>query len=215
MMKYVFLFIFLCLLALQSISGQEKFEIRFVSTGVGIQSNTLCFDTQYKNISQTAITLGGQNYRIYYDALQLKVSKETIKSLLSQWSYEAVDVNQTFHNIDARGYGDLSFSQNLAFINYSIRTADDLSHTVKLEPNSGWLSTSNVCFVINNSAHPLKLLWAREGLTDGYATAFTEISVIDNYSIDKIAQIQVYQDYNKQINSSDLDPVLQQSVQNH
>lgn len=197
--------------------SQEKFEIRLVPTNAGDDPGIVCFDTQFKNTSDQRIELAGQNYRLFYDALQLKyLDDRDVRSYLPASTYDEVDLNQALHNIDARGYGNLLFSQNLGFINYSIRLTEDHSKVVSLPAESGWLSTSNICFQLNDNYGTVSLIWAREGLTDGYATAFTEVSVLDNDELDKPAMIQIYQDYIKLSDGTGVnDPAVLQSTQNH
>ena len=214
-MKTIRLFFLLNLVCSVFLFGQDKFEIRLVPTSVGNTSDILCFDTQFKNISNNKVDIGGQNYRIYYDALQLKFNKNATKSYLPEQSYGSIDINQSLHNIDARGYGSLQFGQNLGFINYSLRTTDDVKKIVTLPPNSGWLSTTNVCFLAADPVGPINLIWGRDGLTDGYATAFTEIAVLDDDFIDKSAEIQVYQDFIKLADETGItDPTVLQSAEN-
>lgn len=196
-------------------TAQEKFEIRLVPTNVSHASDVLCFDTQFKNISDMDVEFAGQNYRLFYDALQLKFQKSAIKSHLPKETYGMIDLNQSLHNIDARGYGNLQFSQNLGFINYSLRTTDDLKKIITLPPHSGWLSTTNICFKATDPLGPMNLIWGRDGLTDGYATAFTEVAVLDENKIDKTAMIQVYQDFIKLSDGTSVnDPMVLQSTKN-
>ena len=62
---------------------------------------------------------------------------------------------------------------------------------------------------------PINLIWGRDGLTDGYATAFMEVALLDENFIDQTAQIQVYQDYIKLSEDTGVnDPSVLQSAEN-
>ena len=124
-MKRISILLCFIMCTLVSLRSQEKLELRLVPTNVSESSEILCFDTQFKNISDKKIKLAGQNYRLFYDALQLKFKGDNLKSLLPEQTYGSVDMNQSLHNIDARGYGNLKFGQNLGFLNYSIRMTEE------------------------------------------------------------------------------------------
>ncbi|MEE9439775.1 MAG: hypothetical protein V3V14_12290 [Saprospiraceae bacterium] len=199
-----------------SLFSQEKVEIRLVPTNVNKSADVLCFDTQFKNISNIDIKLAGQNYRLFYDALQLKFVDNDLTSLLVSKTYDKIDLNQSLHNIDARGYGNLKFAQNLGFLNYSVRMTDNQEEIVTLPAFSPWLSTTNICFQATNSQGSLNIVWAREGLTGGYATAYTEISILDEDKVSSPALIQIYQDFIKLSDGTGVnDPMILQSTQNH
>ena len=121
-MKKITFITFLFLICISQIISQERFEVRLVPTNTHDHPEVACFDTQFKNISSEDVVLGGQNYRLFFDALQLDfLEEEGIKSYLAETTYNEPDLNQSLQNIDARGYGSLQFSENLGFINYSIR----------------------------------------------------------------------------------------------
>ncbi len=215
-MKRISILLCFIMCTLVSLLSQEKLELRLVPTNVSESSEILCFDTQFKNISDKKIKLAGQNYRLFYDALQLKFKGDNLKSLLPEQTYGSVDMNQSLHNIDARGYGNLKFGQNLGFLNYSIRMTEEDEELITLPPYSPWLSTTNICFQATDALGPINIIWAREGLTSGYATAFTEISALDENDMSHPVLIQVYQDFIKLSDGTGVNgPMVLQSTQNH
>ena len=215
-MKRTFLLLSIIVSTTFGLFAQEKLEIRLVPTNVSESADVLCFDTQFKNISDHNIVLADQNYRMFYDALQLKLIDGRMKSFLPKTSYEEIDLNQSLHNIDARGYGDLKFGQNLGFINYTIKMTDEKDDAITLPAFSPWMSTSNLCFQANDVMGPVNIVWAREGLTSGYATAFTEISSFDKNQDNSPVLIQIYQDFIKLSDGTGVnDPMVLQSTQNH
>ena len=215
-MKRIYLLLCIILCAISNILSQAKLELRLVPTNISESADVLCFDTQFKNISDTDINLAGQNYRLFYDALQLKFKPSHLKSLLPSKTYGNIDMNQSLHNIDARGYGNLKFGQNLGFLNYSLRISEDKEEMIILPPFSPWISTTNVCFQASDRLGAVNIVWAREGLTSGYATAYTEISSLDNSEQSQPVLIQVYQDYIKLSDGTGVnDPMVLQSTQNH
>jgi len=216
LMKSINLFVSLILVFSSFLNAQEDFEVRLVPTNNGDNPKVICFDTQFKNISEKDVKLSGQNYRLYYDALQLKFLKPLLQSYLPENSYGNVDINQSLHNIDARGYGNLKFSQNLGFINYSIRSTEDTDKIIVLPSFSGWLSTTNICFQATDPLGPKNIIWARQGLTNGYATAFTELSVLDDNENSYPGIIQIYQDYIKLSEGKAVnDPMVLQTTTNN
>ena len=215
-MKRIYLLLCIIICATSKILSQAKLELRLVPTNISESADVLCFDTQFKNISDTDINLAGQNYRFFYDALQLKFKPSHLKSLLPSKTYGNIDMNQSLHNIDARGYGNLKFGQNLGFLNYSLRISEDKEEMITLPPFSPWISTTNVCFQASDRLGAVNIVWAREGLTSGYATAYTEISSLDNSEQSQPVLIQVYQDYIKLSDGTGVnDPMVLQSTQNH
>jgi len=218
MMKRAILIIGAILCASMISYTQSKLEIRLVPTNSGNSAEILCFDTQFKNISEETIPLADQNYRLFYDSKRLELEDAKLKSFLPRSSYESLDINQTLHDIDARGYGDLKFSQNLGFINYSIKAldTDQTDNVITLPPNSPWMSTTNICFNTNDVLGPVNIVWARDGLTDGYATAYTEISQYQDEKQTSPVLIQIYHDFVKLSDGTGVnDPMVLQSTQNH
>ena len=76
-MKRISILLCFIMCTLVSLLSQEKLELRLVPTNVSESSEILCFDTQFKNISDKKIKLAGQNYRLFYDALQLKFTYQS------------------------------------------------------------------------------------------------------------------------------------------
>lgn len=215
-MKRIYNSLCLCIVVFSSLLSQDKVEIRLIQTNYGASQDITCFDTQIKNISNNELNLADQNYRIFYDALQLKSIDQKIQCLLPKQTYAEVDLNQSLHNIDARGYGDLKFDQNLGFLNYSIRMNDDHGKITALSPHSSWISTTNICFKTTDPQGPINIVWARKGLTQGYATAYTEISSIKQSTLSHPVEIQVFQDYIRLSDGTEVNnSSILQAAQNH
>ncbi len=169
-----------CFLAINnSILGQfGETTIRFQPVQEQ-ELESFCFEIQVKQEGTENMRLGTQNYRIFYDASQIRFLRQTAASLLDNGAHGEARIVQAVHNSDASGYGNLEFSNTLGFINLNINDTGNPS-TLPGIPTNSWLSTASMCFEQLTPEPVVELVWGRKGLTDGYATAFTRISVIEN-----------------------------------
>ncbi len=136
-----------------------------------------CYQIQVLHQDDSLAKLGTQNYRIYYDASQVRFLRERVVSLLPRGPYGEAKVIQAVHNSDASGFGNLDFSTTLGFINLSINDSGNTEELRELG-NKEWVPTAEICFESLHSEPSVQLVWARKGLTDGYATAFTRVSML-------------------------------------
>lgn len=175
MKKLIFSLSFFCI---QMVVHAQNYDIRFNRTSVNCQSRQVCYDVQLRPNGSTTFNLGGQNYRIYYDAS--KASYISGSSVLPS-QYGSFTLNQDIQNVNADATnGPLTFEATLSFLNYSIDLNDTQNGGIVLPANQ-WTSTSNLCFtvtndVINNASTCLEAIWGRDGLTNTYGTAFVEVS---------------------------------------
>lgn len=159
------------------------------------QADKACYDLRIR--SNQDIYLGSQNYRIYYDASQMRYLRDQSYSLLEGRTNSALKTNQLVHNANAFGYGNLEYSQTLGFVNLSIPFESGDGGLIKLKAD-GWVSSARLCFELSaDTAHPA-IVWGRPELTAGYSSAFTEISVIVN-GLPVAAIISDYEDLQSEI----------------
>lgn len=159
------------------VSAQTTFDIRFSLSDIDCNTNTVCYDVQLRSSTGDNYGLAGQNYRFYYDN---SLADYISGSKVLDSNYGPFTLVQDLGPVDATSSStNLGFESTLGFVNYAI----DLFNT-----NTGgafidgdWLTTSNVCFsvqqsVIDNPSQCLDIIWARDGLTNSLATAFVEVA---------------------------------------
>ncbi len=162
--------------------AQERFDIRFMLEDFDCESGQACYLVQVKAATNETWNLAGQNYRIFYDGSVASYISGSAESRLNADQYSAPLLTSDQQNVDASGFpGDLPFASTLSFLNYSIDLMNLSSGGVDLPGSGEWITTSSLCFqvtgdVIDDASECLNLVWARMGRTDGYATAFVEIS---------------------------------------
>ena len=164
---------------IQLIGQNEPIEIRLLNKSIEDGDMFPCLEVQIKT-DPDAISLAAQNYRFYYDASNFRFDRLRSHSLLPDNAYSPLTIKQDIFNSNAAGFGSLEFDAHLGFVNMQISDSGNLDKLVSLTTDE-WVSTAQVCFENIESLNPtLTLIWAREGFTEGYATAFTEIAQIKN-----------------------------------
>ncbi|MEZ4910140.1 MAG: Calx-beta domain-containing protein [Saprospiraceae bacterium] len=187
-MKNLVLNIFLLLIPFFVYS--QNYDIRFNRSSVNCQTGQVCYDVQLRPNGSETFNLAGQNYRIFYNSsLASYVSGTSL--LPSQYTGYTLVQDVQDANADAEN-GPLSFEATLGFLNYTMDLNDTENGGIVL-PSGQWTTTSNLCFtvepeVIDNPNVCLEMVWGRDGLTDGYATAFVEVSrwVSTNFTTNSI-----------------------------
>jgi hypothetical protein len=163
----------------QLIGQNEPVEIRLLNKSIEEEDMFPCLDVQIKTTA-SVFSLAAQNYRLYYDASNFRFDRIRSQSILPDNVYSPLTIKQDIFNSNATGFGSLEFDAHLGFVNMTISDSGNLDELVSLSTDE-WVSTAQVCFEnIENSNPALTLIWAREGFTEGYATAFTEIAQIKN-----------------------------------
>ena len=161
------------------LSAQNNFDIRFQLESVDCDANTFCYHVQVRSSDATAWGLAGQNYRLYYDA---SLASFTSGVSLLPAAYQSFNLVQDIQDANASAVGgSLPFEGTLGFLNYSMDLNDVTGGGVTLPGDGTWVSTSEICFaaeadLFTNPSSCLEAVWARDGVTNGYAVAFVEIS---------------------------------------
>ena len=144
---------------------------------------TECYQVKLLNKSGKPIGLAGQNYRLYYDSDAAKLDEKSIVSYLPD-AYTSLELVQHIYDADATGFGNLPFEQHLGFINlatdYKLSSASYAGIGVGEKINVGRL-----CFNLV-ADKDIQLTWAKQGLTEAYATAFVEIAQMDGKKLKKL-----------------------------
>ncbi len=144
---------------------------------------TECYQVKLLNNSGKTIGLAGQNYRMYYDSDAALLDEKSIVSYLSN-AYTPLKLVQHTHDADASGYGNLPFEQHLGFINLAVDYK--LSSAARADIGAGEkINVGRLCF--NRVADKdIQLTWAKQGITETYATAFVEIAQMDGKKLKKL-----------------------------
>lgn len=151
----------------------KKYNIRIVPSDKETETS-ICYTVSLQSASPDAWRLGGQNYRIYFDASQLSFQEGS--SFLLE-NYEDLKLIENIDLIDASGAtGCLPFATNLGFLNYSIELQNSSLEGELLPIEEEWLPTSELCFSKKETFQEAGFVWARDTLTAGYATSFVEIT---------------------------------------
>ena len=170
----------LCVCVGTPIVVASDYDIRFEYKDFNCIDNSLCYSVALRSTSGLPVNLAGQNYRLYFDGSKMTYLSGT--SLLPQPQYTDFNLIQFVDNQNAGATnGPFSFEENLSFLNYSMDLNDIANGGIILPANGAWVITSELCF---RSYAPLsgidipciEIVWARDSLTDVYASAFVEVS---------------------------------------
>jgi uncharacterized repeat protein (TIGR01451 family) len=176
-MKY--LLFFLTNLCFIMASSQDRlFDARFMLSEINCDSNKVCYDIQVRAANEEGFNLAGQNWRIFWDGS--KASYLSGVSLLPTSKYSPFTLTNIFEDVNATGFGPLPFEANLSFLNFFMDLTDIQNGGVSVNA-SEWLTCANLCFEISQSVlddpdQCLEMVFARDGLTNTYGTAFVQIA---------------------------------------
>jgi len=176
------------------IFAQKNYDIRLQLKSADCDAKKACYNVQIRSSNGSTWELGGQNYRLYYDA-----SLANFDSGSSQLggAYQPFDLVQNLHGLNATGYGGLNFESTLGFLNFSVDMNNISTGGTSVDGN--WLTTTEVCFEMETAAVTdpsscFELVWAREGVTNNYTTSFVQVSEWVQSNVLTAAEGSTYQD---------------------
>ncbi len=178
--------------------GQKDLDIRFE----GVSHSDIdqkCYQLQIKAIQNSSQLLGSQSYRIFYNAEEGRFLRSATTNLIGE--QYGLKIVQSIYNSDASGFGNLNFDSSLGFINITITDSGNRDDMVSLIQDK-WLSTAQICFEKNMDKSNLNLVWAREGLTDGYATAYTGVAIVDELNLPANAELNYIDNITEDLNTA-------------
>ncbi len=175
MKKLIGLLAFTVLFVL-STNAQNFFDIRLNTQSINCETNEVCYDVQIKSGTERLWRFAGQNYRLFYNGNLAEFSK--VEGRLNG-PYTEPEVVQNIQHLDLSAEGNLSFDEDISWLNYYIDMNTALEGNI-ISPDV-WTTTSTICFtadvdLMNNPSKCFEMVWAREDLTFNYATAFVEVS---------------------------------------
>ena len=159
-------------------SKAQSYDLCLVLDTLDITNRSVCYKIGIKNTGNQLFNIAGQNYRIFYDSEKIEFNQNKSFSYLPLGKYTPFEVVNAVKNINASGTGDLSFEDNLGFINFYIDLNDTQNGGSFIEVDST-LFSSRICFdILDNNADTvcLDILFANILETAVYANAFNEIS---------------------------------------
>ena len=199
-----YLFGFLLLMSF-TLTAQNHYNIRLDKNTIA-PLGMVCYDVQLASADARDLNLAGQNYRMYYDAEKLKFNPTKSRMLLPEESYTDLIIRDNKQDINAAGAGPLSFDSHLSFLNLGNDLKDEIEGGIILPASGEWISTANVCFdvvSINTASLEIKdlsVFWARQALTQSYATAYVEIAEWKAPNITVPAKAAMY--FDEELNTS-------------
>ena len=138
-------------------------------------SETVYIGVSIKYEGNDEFVLADQNYRIYYDSQLLSVNKKRSRSDLPDKLYTKMEFSEVLENLKAGFIGDLSFDNNLGFINFNMDLKDVVMGGLTLGREDEWLRVAILNFKVHDKLALSNVIWSASGKTDRYATAFVEI----------------------------------------
>ncbi len=151
-----------------------------------------CVQLQIANPTGGALSLSSQNYRLFYNADNLKLDESSMKQALPSDQYQ-LRLVQHVAGVDASGTGDLAFENNLGFINFSIVQNNLEKAGVALSPD--FVNIAEMCFAVSDETAPMSIILAREEATAAYGRAYIELSSINGESKLISTSVAEYTDY--------------------
>lgn len=155
--------------------AEKELEIR-ISPELFDQSGHTVYASVEVLISENeTVVLADQNYRLYYNAATLSLDTENSYSDLPSDKYGDLEILEKIEGANG-GTGQLSFDQNLGFVNFRIDLLDNNNGGVKMSNRSGWQKVAVLKFNLKGDSHEGQFVWSRPEVTDQYATAFVELT---------------------------------------
>ncbi len=163
------------LLAQAALFATNQIDIRFSTPSVDHTTKSLYVDIQVKAHDKSLI-LAGQNYRIFYDSEKLSLDQNNSEISLPQEKYTNLKFHSSVEGIDATGSGELTFDDNLGFVNFSVDLKDHKHGGIQVSSGQLWTTVATLKFNLKQDAEDIELVWGRDGKSDEYATAYVEMA---------------------------------------
>ena len=142
-----------------SLTGQKNVDLKLKSSHSDATKN--CYDILLSSPDGHDIHLAGQNYRLFYDADNLKFLTEEIT-----------------HNLDPKAYADVDLlvsEEDIGFVSMSIDSRQLVDAGITLPKTGAWINTMNICFKRLND-RDYDITWANQRKTFSFATAEVAMS---------------------------------------
>lgn len=174
-MKTPILTVCLCMLFLHCIYADSSVDLRIVTNFYEPETQSLYVDVEVQYTGEGELVLADQNYRIYYDAGNLKMDTKESRSELPANLYSPIKFLEIIEGVEVDDIGNLTFDNNLGFLNFSIDLIDDINGGVHIEKASEWTRIAVLKFHVENRVNSSQIVWSEPGKTDEYATAYVQM----------------------------------------
>lgn len=148
-----------------------------LSTTLSITSEneeSICADVEITNNNNEEIKILGQNVRLFYDSKNLSIDNITLSEGTAPSSY-SLEIISEESNLSKKGGAQLSFEDNLGYVNYNVNLDYDYLFDGLIHPTET-LSVQSVCFNKKNKDVSIDaIVLAEDGITNKYSRAFTVI----------------------------------------
>lgn len=138
------------------------------------------------------ISLGSQNYRLFYNSEELSFSEDMISSSLTDDRYNSATVEEHIL-FKSRGIQQLKFD-DVGFINFSILLLDVENGGKHIDRQ--WHKIASISFTENGVFNPNDIVLAMPHSTNDYASAYVEMSEWINASETKPITLTIDKPYN-------------------
>ncbi|MEL6123190.1 MAG: T9SS type A sorting domain-containing protein [Bacteroidota bacterium] len=156
-------------------------------------TNTIYVDVEMRYEGTKTFTLADQNYRLYYDTKSLSLDPSQCHSDLPYDLYSQMQFHEEIKHASADHINQLSFDDDLGFVNFSIDLINENNGGLSLSSDAGWARVAILKFDLL-AEHPASIVWGRDKATDEYATAFVEIMEWKGPNQIVPARVQEYHD---------------------
>ncbi len=153
----------------------ESIDVRLNPSFFDASHKMLYVDIELKYNGQGIWVLADQNYRLYFDASNLKFVRDKYRPDLPYDLYSELQFVEIVDKADASSVGGLRFDNELGFLNFNVDLLDDQSGGLRITPKDGWVKVLTLKFKISKPENLNEIIWSTRGRTDKYATAFVEI----------------------------------------
>ncbi len=188
------LFIFFLLPQL-SLSSQDNIELKINLKEYNATNQILTVSLDVKSDHKN-LMLAGQNFRLFYTTDVLRLDMSLSSSSLPKGKYSPMILSESVTKLDASEVGQLGFDDNLGFINVAIDLNDLKSGGIRIDKNNQWHSLATISFRVIDLSQAAKIVWARQGTTDQYATAFVSVAKWNGPMNTESLLISDYHDFN-------------------
>ena len=176
----------------------SEVELRFSKANFNESTQELFVDVEVQYTLNGQLSLAGQNYRFFYSSEVLEFDADATTSLLSEKNYTSISVDNHKSGVKADKVNQLSFDNDLGFVNLSIDLHDLKNGGLVLTENDGWVTVARLKFDVKKEGAAYDIVWGREGVSELYATAFVEMGEwVSASKLDKLT-VSYYGDLSSQ-----------------
>lgn len=158
-----------------NLGASEDLSLRVHPSFYDESTQTVYVDIELQYNGYGTFHLADQNYRLYFDSELMVIDEDYSRSDLPQDLYSAITISEIYENLDADEINQLSFDDQLGFINFNIDLIDTEHGGVTLRRDDRWHRVAVLAFQVEDQESLSQIVWSRAEVTNEYATAFVEI----------------------------------------